>query len=196
MKVRIFVDFWNFQLTLNEISPAFKLDWAKLSPWLVQTASGLIGAPLNFEGTRVYMSYDPRSSNDRRLRNWATNILDRFAGMQVIMRERKPKRPPVCQNCHHAIDTCPHCGAAIAGMTEKGVDTSIVTDLLSLAWEGAWNVAVLVSADRDYIPAVEMLATKGFRVINAHFPPKGMDLATTCWASIDLRKALPDLERV
>lgn len=196
MKARIFIDFWNFQLTLNEVSPAFKLDWAKLSPWLVNAASGLIGAPLSFEGTRVYLSYDPRSANDRPLRNWATNVLDRFAGIQVTMLERKPKRPPTCQSCHKAIGTCPHCGSFIAGMIEKGVDTSIVTDLLALAWEGAWNVAVLVSADRDFIPAIELLATKGFRVINAHFPPKGMDLARTCWASIDLRTALPVLARV
>jgi uncharacterized LabA/DUF88 family protein len=80
-------------------------------------------------------------------------------------------------------------------MVEKGVDTSIVTDLLSLAWVGAWDVAVLVSSDRDFIPAVDLLQTKGFRVINAHFPPKGMDLAKSCWASIDLRAGLSSLSR-
>jgi len=80
-------------------------------------------------------------------------------------------------------------------MIEKGVDTSIVTDLLSLAWENSWDVAVLLSSDRDFIPAVVRLQDKGFKVINAHFPPKGMDLARNCWASIDLRAALPDLAR-
>ncbi len=80
-------------------------------------------------------------------------------------------------------------------MVEKGVLTSIVTDLLSLAWEGAWNVTILASSDRDFIPAVRLLHTKGFKVINAHFPPKGMDLARSCWASIDLRLALPDVIR-
>jgi uncharacterized LabA/DUF88 family protein len=37
------------------------------------------------------------------------------------------------------------------GMEEKGVDTRIVTDMMSLAWNGAYDVAVLVSADRDFI---------------------------------------------
>ena len=83
----------------------------------------------------------------------------------------------------------------MVGTTEKGIDTAIVTDLLTLAWEGGWQVAVLVSADRDFIPAVEMLANKGYRVINAHFPPKGMDLARACWASIDLRTCLQELSR-
>jgi len=195
MKARIFVDFWNFQLTLNEVSPGFRLDWVKLSPWLVNAASSLIGHPLSFEETTVYISCDLRSENDRRLHRWALHVLDRFPGVRVVVLERKPKRPPVCQNCHNSIVTCPHCNAPIAGMVEKGVDTSIVTDLLNLAWESAWDVAILISSDRDFIPAVTQLQTKGFRVINAHFPPKGMDLARTCWASLDLQTALSDLAR-
>lgn len=81
-------------------------------------------------------------------------------------------------------------------MIEKGVDTSIVTDLLSLAWEGSWDIAVLLSSDRDFIPSVTRLQDKGFKIINAHFPPQGMDLARTCWAGLDLRAALPCLARV
>ncbi len=30
---------------------------------------------------------------------------------------------------------------------EKGIDTAIVTDMISLAWANAWDVAVLVSSD-------------------------------------------------
>jgi uncharacterized LabA/DUF88 family protein len=83
----------------------------------------------------------------------------------------------------------------MASIIEKGVDTAMVTDLFSQAWESAWDVAVLISSDRDFIPAVEMLSRKGYRVINAHFPPIGMDLAKSCWASIDLSKALPHIAR-
>ena len=36
---------------------------------------------------------------------------------------------------------------------EKGVDTAIITDLLTLAWEGAYDVAILVSSDADLVPA-------------------------------------------
>lgn len=63
---------------------------------------------------------------------------------------------------------------------EKGVDTAIVTDMLKLAWKGVLDVAILVSADRDFIPAVDVLSAKGYKVINAHFPPGGMNLARTC----------------
>lgn len=196
MRVRIFVDFWNFQLTVYEhASRKYRLDWKKLSPLLVNEASVLIGQPLAFEETRVYMSYDPHRDSDRSLHSWATNTLDRFSGVAVTIRERKPRNPPFCNNCHKPIVDCPHCGDQIARTVEKGVDTAIVTDLMSLAWEGVWDVAVLLSSDRDFIPAVELLAVKGYRIINAHFPPVGMDLARKCWARIDMIKHLKELER-
>jgi len=73
---------------------------------------------------------------------------------------------------------------------EKGVDTAIVTDIFGLVWENALEVILLASSDRDYIPAVQMLSAKGFRVINSHIPPRGMHLARTCWASIDMKTGL------
>jgi len=83
----------------------------------------------------------------------------------------------------------------MTGTVEKGIDTAIATDMISLAWEDAWDIAILVSSDRDFIPVVEFLIAKGRRVINAYFPPKGIHLARTCWSSIDLRPLLPDLAR-
>ena len=81
------------------------------------------------------------------------------------------------------------------GTVEKGVDTAIVTDLFSLAWVGAWDVAILMSSDRDFIPAIKSLAIKGFRVINAYFPLQGMDLARECWGNFDIVPCLPALQR-
>jgi len=74
----------------------------------------------------------------------------------------------------------------LAGTVEKGVDTAIATDMIRLAWEDAYEVAVLVSSDADLVPAVEFLDLKGRKVIQAGFPPKGVSLATACWASFDL----------
>jgi uncharacterized LabA/DUF88 family protein len=196
MKVRIFIDFWNFQLNVNDHTPVgYKLDWTKLSLVMTQQASALIGQQLDFEETCVYLSYNPRNPIDRNLRNWATNVLDRFPGVHVALSERKPKHPTLCSACHREISVCPHCSAPIKGTVEKGVDTAIVTDLLSLAWVGAWDVAILMSSDRDFIPAIRSLAIKGFRVINAYFPPQGMDLARECWGNFALVPCLPALQR-
>lgn len=195
-KTRIFIDFWNFQLSVIEIvGNGYRVDWKKISPWLITQAESIIGSHLSHEGTNVYLSFDPRKPDDKSLRNWANNFLDHVPGVNVTMLERKPKNPPICPSCHKSIDSCPHCKSSTAGTIEKGVDTAMVTDLLALAWANAWEVAILLSSDRDFIPAVQMLSSKGYRVLNAHFPPMGAELSKVCWASLDLKKALPEISR-
>ena len=76
-------------------------------------------------------------------------------------------------------------------MTKKGVDTAIVTGLLSLAGEGAFDAAVLVSSDTDYLPAVEWLQSRGFKVINATWANHGHELARACWASLSSTGSSP-----
>lgn len=196
MRTQIFIDFWNFQLTLNECaSPEYRIDWLKIAPWLIAQTAKIVGHALEYQGTAIYISHDPGSPKDRKLRDFATNVLGRFPGVHVTLLERKAKGSAICPNCHARITICPHCHTAMAGMIEKGIDTALVTDLLQFAWEKVWDLAILVSSDRDFIPAVELLAAKGYRVINAHFPPLGMHLARTCWGSIDLRQGLTEFKR-
>jgi uncharacterized LabA/DUF88 family protein len=192
--VRIFIDFWNLQLSIRDIDSNYRLDWKKISPLLVSETETLLGEQMRFVGTRVYMSYSssPGGSN---LKNWSINTLDRFPGISVIGKQRQVKRPPSCPNCHTLVKVCPHCGGNMQGTVEKGIDTAIVTDMVSLAWENAWDVAILVSSDKDFIPAVEFLNSKGYRVVNVHFPPAGIHLSRTCWGSIDLRSHLNKLNR-
>jgi len=196
LRTRVFVDFWNLQLTLNDrVGSHYRLDWKALSPRLVTEAETILGEPLSLEGTHVYLSYNPRTQAGKRLHNWSINFLDRCPGIRVISKERKTKRPPKCPSCHQAMTVCPQCGAPMVGTVEKGIDTAIVTDMISLAWENAWDIAILVSSDRDLIPPVEFLTTRGRKVINAYFPPTGAHLARTCWASINLQPLLKELKR-
>jgi uncharacterized LabA/DUF88 family protein len=69
---------------------------------------------------------------------------------------------------------------------EKGVDTLIATDMIRLAWEEAYDLAVLATSDADLVPAVDFLRLKARKVIQAGFPPIGSELATACWASFDV----------
>jgi uncharacterized LabA/DUF88 family protein len=65
--------------------------------------------------------------------------------------------------------------------------------MIRLAWENAYDVAVLATSDSELVPAVKLLSLKGLKVIQAGFPPKGVDLATSCWGSFDVysdRKAI------
>lgn len=50
---------------------------------------------------------------------------------------------------------------------EKAVDVMLATDLLLL--RDIYNVAVIVSGDQDYVPAVQVVKDSGKRVINVAF---------------------------
>lgn len=205
-RIRIFVDYWNFQLTLNEREGhatgqddvRFKVDWRGLPIWLAQKAAEVtkIGN-YSFEGAIIYASHNPNSSEGRNFNNWATSWLNRQPGIQVQCHARQPRNPPHCPTCHRSIASCPHhgCGAQLAGTIEKGVDTAIATDMIRLAWEDAYDIAVLTSSDADLVPAVHFLDQKGRKIIQAGFPPSGVQLATSCWASFDIFRHREEFRR-
>ena len=84
------------------------------------------------------------------------------------------------------MTTCPACGADTRGTEEKGVDVRMATDMISLAWVDNYDIAVLVSSDRDFVPVAEFLETRGIKVIHGAFPPKGAELTARCWGSINI----------
>ena len=208
VRVRVFVDYWNFQLHLHEIGSTttgdktkFSIDWKKVGPWLARKAcesAGLDPQAHSYEGMAVYSSFDPTTDQGKQFRHWMTSWLNRQAGVDVKCLERKSKNPPKCPTCHKPIVSCPHkgCGKPMKGTVEKGVDTLIATDMIRLAWEQAYDIAVLASLDGDLVPAVEFLNLKGRKVVQAGFPPGGVALATACWGSFDVAKNRNEFEHV
>jgi len=55
------------------------------------------------------------------------------------------------------------------GYIEKGIDILLATDMVSLAFRNAYDTAVLVSGDSDYVPVVKEIQELGKRVENASF---------------------------
>jgi uncharacterized LabA/DUF88 family protein len=205
-RVRVFVDYWNLQLTLNERvaeetsqqEVRFPIDWRSLPAWLARKAADVTNTPnYQFEGGIIYASYNPHTAEGRKFHGWATSWLNRQPGVQVVSYARHPKSAPTCQACHQAILRCPRpeCGEVLAGTTEKGVDSAIVTDMIRLAWEDAYEIAVLASSDADLVPAVNFLNQKGRRIVQAGFPPSGVNLATACWASFDIFRQRHEIQR-
>lgn len=202
LRLRVFVDFWNLQLTLNERvaeqngvpEARVKIDWVQLPNVLIREAARILAVTdFSYDGMIVFTSYNPKT--EKKYHKWATNFLDRQPGIQVQCHERRPKRPPRCPVCHEPIKDCPKCGVRMAGTTEKGVDTAIATAMIRLAWEQAFDVAILVSSDADLVPAVKFLDLRGFRVIQAAFPPAGIDLSRACWGTIDIMSLRRNIER-
>lgn len=54
-------------------------------------------------------------------------------------------------------------------VTEKGVDIALAVDMLSLGFQNAYDVAILVSGDADFIRAIEVVKYLGKRVEVAMF---------------------------
>lgn len=194
-RIRVFVDYWNFQLTINaresrvqrKNDVRFAVDWKKLGPWLAQKAAATAGITNHvYEGVTIYTSYNPTTAEGKKFHQWVRTWLDRQPGIQVECRERKPRSLPICSTCHQQVAVCPHCGKPFSATVEKGVDTLIATDMIRLAWQNSYDIAVLASLDSDLVPAVEFLGQRGLKVIQAGFPPAGLDLATACWASFDV----------
>ena len=191
-RVRVFVDFWNFDISMRQrgfYDEGYKVDWNELGPCLARQAGYIVdpGTSIAYQGMNVYGSHDPGNHRDSGLRRWMENTVGRFPGVSCVMLPRQRKREgPKCPSCHEEVRFCPRpeCRSDMRGTEEKGVDTRIATDLISLAWDGNYDVAVLVSSDRDFVPVAGFLGNRGIKVIHGAFPPNASELTQACWGSI------------
>ena len=127
MKIKIFVDFWNLQLSWNEYhrrvtgsANIVRIPWENTLPTVLLNK---IDKTAMYEGTHVYASINPKSPNDRSL-NAFLQQMDMFQGYKVTVKQRKPANHVRCNTCHKAITHCPHCSGELIRTVEKGVDTS------------------------------------------------------------------------
>ncbi|WP_419910290.1 NYN domain-containing protein [Candidatus Poriferisodalis sp.] len=195
-RVRVFVDFWNYTLAMRDADAGFRTDWSLLGPAVSSAAASSVGSQVRhtYQGMSVHGSYDP--SRDRKLLNWATTVLGGFAGVRVDFSPRRKRRgAPSCPRCHASVDRCPQCGSDMRGTEEKGVDVRMAIEMISLAMLGSYDIAVLVSSDRDFIPVAEFLSSRGITVIHAAFGSLGAELSQSCWTRIDLPHLRPSFER-
>ncbi len=194
LRVRIFVDFWNFSLSLRDHDDNFRVDWKPIGSLFTKAAANLVDPAAHpvFEGMHVYSSIDPSKQADAKLKNWLANRLDKMPGTHVVVQERQRKRGyQKCPHCQTEATTCAACNGDLRGTEEKGVDTRIVTDMISLAWADAYDVALLISADRDFVPVADFLQTKGIKVVHGAFPPKGNHLSQSCWGHLNITAMMP-----
>jgi uncharacterized LabA/DUF88 family protein len=67
--------------------------------------------------------------------------------------------------------------------------------MLSLAWQNAYDIAVLVSSDADFVPAVTKIQDAGLKVINAAWADRGHHLKRACWGSFNLNPITSTITR-
>lgn len=200
-RTRVFIDFWNFSLNWRDRAGGARIDWPAVPRVLLDESKKKLEAAgvhetLALEETLVYASYNPKAEGDRKLKGWLDTFLDKQPSFRVNTRVRKAKARKIhCPACGQDNEACQHCSEPYRWAPEKGVDTAIVTDLLSLASEDAYDVAVLLSSDADHVPAVEWVQDHGRKVMNATWSHHGFDLAKTSWAAIELDTVIPLLTR-
>jgi|SRR5699024_1469207 len=146
-KVMVFIDGNNFENAVNDLmGREFRLDYNKIGNYIAQEK-------LNGVMQRLYY-YTAKSNRDRRKAQLTANFAD-------ALNKRVPK-------CIAKVGYLKYLGKDENNndiYEEKGTDVNIAVDMVSLAFKNAYDEAVLLSADTDYEPAVNVVRGYGKNVI-------------------------------
>lgn len=171
MKVCIFIDGQNFYRSLQRYDESLRVDYDRLAAWITQAVGGSVGF---FAGAYYYVGVSPG----------APAMVEGFLkGLELrpgyfVKREGRVRR----------TGRCPSCGADYEYTTEKRVDTRLVADLIHYAAISAFDAAVLVSGDDDFVPAVEAVNALGKQVWVATWSAEELstDLRVRCFGHLHL----------
>jgi uncharacterized LabA/DUF88 family protein len=171
MKICIFFDGQNFYRSLQRYDETLRVDYDRLATWITHA----VGGPAAMFGGAYY--YVGVSAD-------APVVVEGFLkGLELrpgyfVKRDRRVRRSV----------RCPACGAESEYTTEKRVDTRLVADLIHYAANNAYDAAVLVSGDDDFVPAVEAVNALGKQVWVATWSADELssDLRVRCFGHISL----------
>jgi hypothetical protein len=175
MKVCIFIDGQNFYRSLLRYDDSLRVDYDRLATWITQA----VGGPTALFGGAYY--YVGVSAD-------APPLVENFLkGLELrpgyfVKREGRVRR----------TGRCPACGADYDYTTEKRVDTRLVADLIHYAANHAYEAAVLVSGDDDFVPAVEAVNALGKQVWVATWSAEELstDLRVRCFGQLRLSEGI------
>jgi hypothetical protein len=171
MKVCIFFDGQNFYRSLLRFDESLRVDYDRLATWITQAVGG---PTATFAGAYYYVGVSPG----------APPLVEGFLkGLELrpgyfVKREGRVRR----------TGRCSACGGEYEYTTEKRVDTRLVADLIHYAANNAYDAAVLVSGDDDFVPAVEAVNALGKQVWVATWSADELstDLRVRCFGQIRL----------
>ena len=140
-RVMIFIDGPNLYTTLRSLGQ--KVDYFKLAEVLAR-GRRLIR-------TRIYVTYNPENEEERRKMEGFRRTLERGGSFIV---KPIPKHPKYINEG----------GVKRKIWVEKGADVALVTDMLKLAYNDAYDTAILVSGDADFVEAIRAVKERGKKV--------------------------------
>src|SRR5204863_492692 len=171
MKICIFFDGQNFYRSLLRYDESLRVDYDRLALWITQKVGG-DGAV--FGGAYYYVGVS----------SGAPQQVEAFLKGLELRPGYFVKRDPRVRR----TGRCPNCGSEYEYTTEKRVDTRLVADLIHYAAHGAYDAAVLISGDDDFVPAVEAVNALGKQVWVATWSAEELstDLRVRCFGQIRL----------
>jgi uncharacterized LabA/DUF88 family protein len=171
MKICIFIDGQNFYRSLLRYDESLRVDYDRLARWITEAVGG---PTATFAGAYYYVGV----SAD------APAMVEGFLKGLELRPGYFVKREPRVRR----TGRCSACGALYEYTTEKRVDTRLVADLLQLAANDAFDAAVLVSGDEDFVPAVEAVSALGKQVWVATWSAEELskDLRVRCFGELHL----------
>lgn len=184
MRVALFFDGKNFYSGWREAAKGRRIDFVKLSDWLVRRSEGktLWGA---YYYTSVEETFGAMTDAQQKLAGFL-DMLETQPGFFVHTFKRKV-----------STVACTECGVENRYHTEKEVDTTMVAHMLKLAASNAYDTLVLMSGDADYAPAIEAVRSLGKQAYIASWGGTGVSkrVRNVAFNHIDMLEGIDAFER-
>ena len=162
----VFIDYQNFNIAL-------KNHYTKRNTQLPSIDYSLIGSvinsyiPLNSEVIKTYVfAYKPSDEllqleYYQKYYNWINNTLKKIPYLEVIegrqeIRTIKDKTFDINDSSTYTTE-------------EKETDINLATHMVSKGFQNAYDIAILVSGDTDYVNVIKTLHNLGKIIVIAHF---------------------------
>ena len=171
MKVYIFIDGQNFYRSLQRYDESLRVDYDRLATWITHAVGG---AAAFFGGAYYYVGISADAPPQ------VEGFLKGLELRQGYYVRREPRK--------RRTGRCPSCGIEYEYTTEKRVDSRMVAELIHFAANGTYDVAVLLSGDDDFVPAVEAVNALGKQVWVATWSAEELstELRVRCFGQIRL----------
>jgi uncharacterized LabA/DUF88 family protein len=154
-RLMIFVDGQNLLYGCNSYEQGFKWD-----------IDAFIGLLTNLEPNRKLVQpyyYASIAPIDRNRVDDEGNPIDdeaRYRKQQMFYNVVRQKFKTEIKTTQIQSVHCPNCKTSFKKPKEKGVDVALAADLLTFGLTNDYDVAILVSGDADYLPALKKLAER------------------------------------
>jgi uncharacterized LabA/DUF88 family protein len=174
-RVALFFDGKNFYRALDGYNETLQIDYERLAAWIVEQVAGSAGTYVGsyyFTGHRQIGHDGPGA----RLSGFLTSLsyqLGFFIKREPLVRRRTQ---------------CRHCSTAHSFYTEKRVDVRLAAEMIQYAAVDSYDIAVLLSGDQDFVPAVEAVQHLGKKVYVATWNGRGLspELRRRCFGEVNL----------